>query len=145
VASPASPLTSFVGGTGTYLVQLQVTDGAAVSNDHLLITLRPPLVQRVTGDLDGSGIVDGSDFLRWQRGFGSAVDQASLARGDVDEDQDVDASDLSMMMANFGVAAASPILGESDADLDANLNVDGADFLLWQRNFSSTASTKSKG
>ena len=56
-----------------------------------------------SGDFDGDSIVDGYDFLLWQRGLGLAGD-AGLADGDADGDRVVDAIDLSVWRGRFGVA-----------------------------------------
>jgi hypothetical protein len=103
--------------------------------------------------------VDGSDFLAWQRGLGVTTG-ASHAQGDADADGDVDAVDLGVWKSKFGVGAAQQptadfnrdsavngldlaawrggfgaavgaLAAQGDADLDGD--VDGADFLQWQR------------
>ena len=53
-----------------------------------------------TGDFDDDGIVDGADFLAWQRGFDAA--NPTLADGDSDQNGVVDASDLVVWTAQFG-------------------------------------------
>jgi hypothetical protein len=75
------------------------------------------------GDFDGNGVVDGSDFLAWQRGLGGAFD----------------AEDLATWRTNFGngaqaAAAQSPLLAavtapnaaESSSENVANLNAVGS-------------------
>jgi hypothetical protein len=52
-------------------------------------------------DFNVDGIVDGQDFLIWQRGVGTTGD-ATLADGDADFDGDVDAADLGHWKAAFG-------------------------------------------
>jgi hypothetical protein len=110
-------------------------------------------------DFNGDDRVDGSDFLTWQRGLGAAAG-AAHAQGDADADGDVDASDLVVWRSRFGAGAASQPTADfnhdthidgldlaawrggfgvaagaqstqGDADLDGD--VDGADFLQWQR------------
>ncbi|HMO86585.1 MAG TPA: SBBP repeat-containing protein, partial [Lacipirellulaceae bacterium] len=67
----------------------------------------------IDGDLNGDGVVDGLDFLAWQRGQSPTPHSAA---------------DLDQWKAMF--PAASPML---EGDFDNNGVVDGADFLLWQR------------
>jgi hypothetical protein len=56
-----------------------------------------------SGDFTGDGVVDGADFLAWQRGFGAA--NPVLADGDANVDGSVDAADLATWAAQFGGAA----------------------------------------
>ena len=69
-----------------------------------------------SGDFDADGDVDGADFLRWQRGFGTATG-ASLTLGDSDFDGDVDAQDLGTWQENYGtdasVAVVAGVVGEN--------------------------------
>ncbi len=59
-----------------------------------------------TADFDQDQDVDGSDFLRWQRGFGT-TSGALLANGNSDDDGDVDASDLAVWQASYGENASA--------------------------------------
>jgi len=66
-----------------------------------------------TGDFDDDGVVDGADFLAWQRNVGAAA--ASRGQGDANGDGEVDAADLAVWQAEFGgesialpVAAMAP-------------------------------------
>ena len=59
------------------------------------------LTPHKTGDFDDNGVVDGRDFLAWQRGFGTVVG-ATLAQGDADRDGDVDGDDLAFWSAAYG-------------------------------------------
>lgn len=59
------------------------------------------------GDFDTDGKVSGSDFLRWQRGFGTVY--ASPRNGDADWDADVDADDLVFWENNYGSDATAPL------------------------------------
>ena len=58
-----------------------------------------------SADFDADGVVDGSDFLAWQRGFGSEL--AVRADGNSDDDTDVDASDLAAWSVTYGEGAVS--------------------------------------
>lgn len=53
----------------------------------------------VSADFNGDAIVDGSDFLAWQRGFGIGT---TAAQGDADGDHDVDQNDLAAWKSQFG-------------------------------------------
>jgi prepilin-type N-terminal cleavage/methylation domain-containing protein len=59
------------------------------------------------GDYDGDLVVDGSDFLRWQRDLGSAVAPAG-AGADGDASGVVDAGDLAVWRMNFDAAGSLP-------------------------------------
>ena len=67
----------------------------------------------LAGDFDLSGLVDGADFLLWQRQFGTTVEAGTGA--DADGNGTIDAADLAVWKENFGaggtpevVAAAVP-------------------------------------
>src|SRR5690606_11979023 len=51
-------------------------------------------------DFNGDGVVDGADFLVWQRGFGTIDPLRS--DGNADGDADVDADDLAAWREQFG-------------------------------------------
>lgn len=74
-----------------------------------------------SADFNGNALVDGADFLAWQRGFGTA--NAEPVDGDGDFDGDVDNVDLSIWNFEYGAqetlqAAASPARDPSQfADL----------------------------
>ena len=53
-------------------------------------------------DFNGDGVVDGADFLTWQRGFGVGND---LSTGDANDDNVVDGADLAIWTAQFGSGA----------------------------------------
>jgi hypothetical protein len=68
-----------------------------------------------SADFDSDGDVDGSDFLAWQRGFGTS--NAQRADGNSDDDTDTDASDLAGWAVQYGqtglpTLAASRILSD---------------------------------
>ncbi|MCH7752566.1 MAG: hypothetical protein IH898_10490, partial [Planctomycetes bacterium] len=66
------------------------------------------------GDFDGNLVVDGADFLKWQRG---------------ESPDPLSSEDLAAWEANYGTGGAPPEPG----DFDGNGVVDGSDFLAWQR------------
>ncbi len=95
-------------------------------------------VAHANGDANGDLVVDGADFLLWQRDVGTGA----AVPGDFDGMAGVDAADLAIWQANFGlVNVASTQQGDADGDLD----VDGTDFLLWQRHFTGVAGAEIAG
>ncbi len=89
-------------------------------------------VAHANGDANGDLVVDGADFLLWQRDVGAVA----AVPGDFDGMAAVNAADLAIWQANFGlVTVALTKQGDADGDLD----VDGSDFLLWQRHFTGVA------
>lgn len=76
----------------------------AVASDHYpLLTVLDWI--EPSADFDGSGVVDGEDFLTWQRGFGTG---GARAAGDANGDQFVDATDLAIWRSQWGWSAGSP-------------------------------------
>ena len=62
-----------------------------------------------SADFDTDGDVDGSDFLAWQRGFGTAAPNATPADGDANGDKVVDATDLLVWEDQFGSLDVGPV------------------------------------
>ncbi len=92
------------------------------------------IVVGISADFDADGIVDGRDFLTWQRGFGRSPN-AQLTDGDADFDGVVGSSDLAVWNAQYSnISTPTPSNGDSDGDGD----VDGRDFLAWQRGYGIT-------
>jgi hypothetical protein len=87
------------GVNGDLAFKFGLTNGALLSGS----------VTYVTGpggddaDFDSDGDVDGADFLRWQRGFGTSG--AGLDDGDANGDGNVNAADLAIWKTQFGAAA----------------------------------------
>lgn len=79
--------------------------GSVLIADAVRVQLMAPTAAE-TGDFDTSGIVDGADFLAWQRGFGT-TSGASLSQGDGNGDGDVDADDLSVWETQYGETSSS--------------------------------------
>ena len=71
-------------------------------------------------DFDEDGLVTGLDFLVWQRGLGGSDPNL----GDTNKDQLVDSADLAVWESQYPQVTA-------DFNLDGQ--VDGLDFLAWQR------------
>lgn len=60
-------------------------------------------------DFDGNGIVDGRDFLTWQRGFGIDDGTAQLGDGDANEDGNVDGADLVVWQGQYGTSPQAAV------------------------------------
>jgi hypothetical protein len=90
----------------------------------------PPSGANAAFDIDGDGWITEQDVVALLR------DRLRTAPGDVDLDGDVDSADLVRLKDGFGLSG-SWIVG----DMTGDGLVDGADFLIWQRNV--TGSTNS--
>jgi hypothetical protein len=109
----------------------------------LLGNFDPPVAQTAAeptavggvADFDGDSDADGADFLTWQRNLGRTNVLTGL--GDANGDHKVNSGDLAAWKAGFG--AASPASNGVDGDLDGDRDVDGNDFLRWQRNLPTSA------
>ena len=64
------------------------------------------------GDFNGDEVVDGADFLAWQRGFGGL---ASLANGDGNADGVVDGFDLEIWSNQYGQSGSVSAVPEPTA------------------------------
>lgn len=91
------------------------------------------------GDFDLDGKVTGSDLLRWQRSLNSTNDLAA----DGNRNRVVDAGDSAIWQAAFGVGVHWAAARPGDYDFDAQ--IDGADFLVWQRSLQSTTELAADG
>jgi hypothetical protein len=58
-------------------------------------------------DFDSSGMVDGNDFLVWQRSAGAAGSTVTSADGDANGDLSVDPADLAIWQSEYGDQATS--------------------------------------
>jgi hypothetical protein len=58
-------------------------------------------------DFNLNGVVDGNDFLAWQRGLGRAGTYAHQADGNADIDADVDSADLGVWQSQFAGSASA--------------------------------------
>lgn len=65
-------------------------------------------------DFDDDGDVDGSDFLAWQRGFGTGT---TNAEGDTNGDNNVDGTDLANWQAAYSAAPIVAAVGQSSNEL----------------------------
>ena len=76
--------------------------------DNLVVeagVIPPPMTDNA--DFDGDTIVDGGDFLAWQRGFPVTDGTALLGDGDANGDGNVAADDLTIWQSQFGASAGS--------------------------------------
>jgi hypothetical protein len=107
-------LGSFEFTAGSHSITLDAgasTGGSVAIADVVRILFTPPVTE--SADFNEDGYVDGSDFLIWQRGFGTASG-AALSDGDGNGDSAVDEEDLSILISQYGMqaplaAAASPL------------------------------------
>jgi len=80
-----------------------VDDGDMLSTNTVVsfvVTATP------SADFDGNGMVDGKDFLAWQRGFGQSVG-AQFGFGDANRDGAVDSLDLAVWETSYGSATSA--------------------------------------
>jgi hypothetical protein len=87
-------------------------------DDGLTAAISSPLIWEIdvigqsgsvaSADFDGNQVVDGKDFLIWQRGFGG-VGTGTPSTGDANGDLDVDGDDLTIWKSQFGGSAISAI------------------------------------
>ena len=89
---------------GTYT--LKVT--GAANWDYGLAWRMSTTFNSPNADFNGDGIVDGADFMVWQRNSSKLVN-ASNADGDADGDGDVDADDLTILNSLYGTSVAPPM------------------------------------
>ncbi|MEQ8209124.1 MAG: fibronectin type III domain-containing protein [Lacipirellulaceae bacterium] len=76
------------------------TGGSVVIADAVRVQLMAPATSE-DADFNGSGIVDGADFLAWQRGSGISSG-ATLSQGDANADEAVDGADLVIWDNQYG-------------------------------------------
>lgn len=89
---------------GTYTLRVS----GAANWDYGLAWRMSTAFNSPNADFNGDGIVDGADFMVWQRNSSKLVN-ASNADGDADGDGDVDADDLSILNSLYGTSVAPPM------------------------------------
>ncbi|QEG36007.1 DUF659 domain-containing protein [Bythopirellula goksoeyrii] len=100
-------------------------------------------IMAATGDFDGDGDTDGSDFLKWQRDFGQDV--ATPGDGaDGDGNGMVDAGDLRVWSLTHD-QTPEVINTNVNSDFDGDGDTDGRDFLVWQRSFGQQVAVPGSG
>ena len=86
-------------------------NGKEAYYDNINVVQNPaPIVPVFNADFDNSGVVDGKDFLVWQRGFG-LTGQTNKVSGDANGDGNVDGLDLDLWKTKFGGAPATAAVG----------------------------------
>jgi hypothetical protein len=90
---------------------------------------------REDGDANLDGRVDGLDLTAWQAGYGIGGPVDPLG-ADFNLDNVVDGADLAAWQEGYGTTGTAGARGQGDADNDGD--VDGRDFLFWQRQFNGT-------
>jgi len=82
--------------------------GGGASNVYLdnLVVVNNDLSPLGNGDYNGDSVVDGADFLLWQRTFGTIVPAGSGADGN--GNGTVDDPDLTIWQGHFGTVVAAP-------------------------------------
>jgi hypothetical protein len=89
-------------GPGTYTLKVAGSGGA----DYGLAWRSSSSFDVPSADFNGNGVVDGADFLIWQRNLGTLVN-APANRGDADGDGDVDFADLGLWRSSASPRASS--------------------------------------
>ena len=107
----------FPNGNGTGSVKFGAITGNSVvvyamstNNGIQAFTLTLDAATADDADFNSDGIVDGSDFLIWQRGFGLSA-QPDNSTGDADGDGNVNDADLTVWEGQFGTAPAAASVG----------------------------------
>ena len=99
-----TPALNFHGSdTFSYTVK---DDDTAISNSAT-VTVTISEVDDFTADFDSDADIDGTDFLTWQRGFGTSS-TATKEDGDADGDGTVDEVDLGVWELQFGTDPNAP-------------------------------------
>ena len=103
-----SPWPTAAAGTGQSLTR---TAPGAFGDLATSWTASPPSPGAVSyvdpGDYDRSGVVNGGDFLLWQRSYGASVTPGTFEGADGDGDGTIGGGDLAVWASHFGSGAAS--------------------------------------
>jgi hypothetical protein len=95
---PSQPIYMVLGTPGSTLAALQAAESWVAA-------WADKLAPDFDADFNGDWVVDGSDFLVWQRNFGAT--NARLALGDADRDGAVGSGDLAAWREEFGLSIDS--------------------------------------
>lgn len=128
-----------------YAIQFSPTQALSTAEREEMIRLSlmfEPLDTSSVGgaDFDGNGAIDGRDFLIWQRGFGM-TENVQHENGDANDDGRVDGLDLTVWKETY---EATLLLTPPDADFNHDAVVDSNDLAIWQENYGS-AGLQSQG
>ncbi|BBO32914.1 hypothetical protein [Lacipirellula parvula] len=103
VSVVSSPSLAYGTVTLTGAIETLTIGGTEFAIDDLSITA--PVADPAFADFNGDMVVDGTDFLRWQRNLGKA--SATRSDGDADNDQDVDRADLLAWRYHYSSAVSA--------------------------------------
>ncbi len=109
-ASAAATTASFT-RCGAYTLQLDAYDGATHTTKTMTVTVQ----EDPRADFDRNGVVDGLDFLTWQRNYNHGTA----------------ASGAPIVDANFN----DPNYAKANGDANGDGKADGQDFLIWQQDY----------
>jgi alpha-amylase len=147
------------------------TDLAGMSNGSFEAVLYSQNTQfKAAGDLDGNGLINNLDLFALGPHLVSSGASATALniyngvltrRGDINQDSTTNVTDVSALYSAFGGSAWRPdlnvdgvidvddvqtlitnIVGTVNGDFDLDGDVDGRDFLTWQRNFGLTSGAR---
>jgi CSLREA domain-containing protein len=109
-------------------LQLDQRQLARVQADRIDVgAVESPFTPSIASDFNVNGFVEGSDFLKWQRGFGAGPG-ASKSDGDANVDGYVDGTDLAIWQSQFGdgpvESQASAVFAASSSAVVAALVVE---------------------
>jgi hypothetical protein len=99
-------------GGRSVLLDAQASSGGSVVIADAVRVMEPPVTPGPFGDFDQNGLVDGADFLAWQRGFGSATG-GEPADADGSGIGGFDGADLAVWEAAWGEIGAEAAAVES--------------------------------
>ncbi len=103
------------GPDGLYFTELYEDSGANGATAAGARIFRIRYIGQLTGDYDYSNVVDGSDFLAWQRSYGSTTN----LRADGNSSGIVDSIDLNVWRGVYGSGAPASVLNASAAAFSA--------------------------
>ncbi len=109
-ANAAATTASFT-RIGTYTLQLDANDNSM----HTALTMTVTVQEDPRADFDKNGVVDGLDFLAWQRNYNHGTA----------------ASGAPILDANFN----DPNYAKANGDANGDGKADGQDFLIWQQDY----------
>ena len=92
------------GYNGTVTISYVGSSGTGSAGNDVVLSLVAGAAS--TADFNSDGTVDGSDFLAWQRGFGTTTG-GTRAGGDANGDGAINADDLTIWKNQYGTAPAT--------------------------------------
>jgi glucose/arabinose dehydrogenase len=91
---------------------------------EIIPTSEPGLFAESFADFDQNGIVNGRDFLLWQRGFGLSSN-ATKQDGDADGDGNVDRLDLTIWASTYGQQVSVLVQSPAESTTISSVSGDG--------------------